>query len=61
MGKIAKAVAGGLAAAGSAAAAALQDGQVTLAEAVTVLVAGIAAGWAVWAVPNTPPGGDRHG
>lgn len=47
-----KAVVGALAAGAAAAATAVQDGTVTLAEAITIALAVVGAGGVTWAVPN---------
>jgi len=51
----AKAVTAGLAAGATAFATAIQDNDVTGAEWVTVAVAAVLAGIAVWSVPNRAP------
>ncbi|MGV9242606.1 hypothetical protein [Streptomyces sp. NPDC003710] len=50
--KMWKAVVGGLAAGAAAAATAVQDGQVTAAEGVTIALAVLGAYGVTWAVPN---------
>ncbi|MFF9310067.1 hypothetical protein ACF1BS_04065 [Streptomyces sp. NPDC014748] len=51
-----KAVVGGAAAGAAAAATAVQDGQITLAEVITIVLAVLGAGGATWAVPNRRTG-----
>ncbi|MGW5429942.1 hypothetical protein ACWET9_22430 [Streptomyces sp. NPDC004059] len=53
--KMWKAVVGGLAAGAAAAATAVQDGQVTAAEGVTIALAVLGALGVTWAVPNRQP------
>ena len=50
--RIAKAIIGGVTAAGAAYAVAVQSGPVTVAGWVTIAVSGVLAGLAVWATPN---------
>ncbi|MGW3024842.1 hypothetical protein [Streptomyces sp. NPDC001221] len=52
--KMWKAVVGGLAAGAAAAATAVQDGQVTAAEGITIALAILGALGVTWAVPNRP-------
>lgn len=52
-----KAVVGGLAAGAAAAATAVQDGQVTAGEGVTIALAVLGACGVTWAVPNKGAGG----
>jgi hypothetical protein len=52
--KVWKAVAAGVAAGAAATATAVQDGKVTAAEAVTIVVAVLGAYGVTWTVPNRP-------
>lgn len=52
--KVAKAITAALAAASAAAVASAQDGTVTNAEWLTIVVALAAAGYATWKIPNAP-------
>lgn len=62
MSKVRKALVGTLSAATSAIVVAAQDGAITTAEWVTVALAAVAAGYAVWQVPNaTPPASPAPG
>ena len=56
--KVWKAIVAGLAAGTAAAATAVQDGQVTTAEAVTIVLSVLGAYGVTWTVPNrpSPPG-----
>jgi hypothetical protein len=56
--KMWKAVVGGLAAGAAAAATAVQDGKVTAAEGVTIVLAVLGACGVTWAVPNRPTAQD---
>ena len=58
MSKVRKAVAGGFAAATAAVVTAAQDGTITSAEWVTVVIAALAAGYTVWQIPNAVPPAD---
>jgi hypothetical protein len=53
--KMWKAVVGGVAAGAAAAATAVQDGTVTTAEGVTIVLAVLGAYGVTWAVPNKQP------
>lgn len=53
--RIAKAIIGGVAAAGAAYGVAVQSGPVTVAAWVTIAVSGVLAALAVWATPNAAP------
>ncbi|MFR9796849.1 hypothetical protein ACL02U_13215 [Streptomyces sp. MS06] len=55
-----KAVVSGAAAGTAAAATALQDGTITTAEGVTILLAILGALGVTWAVPNKPPKPSLH-
>lgn len=54
MSRVRKAVAGGFTAATAAIVTAAQDGTITAAEWLTVALAAVAGGWAVYRVPNAP-------
>lgn len=56
--KVLKAIVGGLAAGSAAALTAVQDGTVTAAEGVTIVVAILGAYGVTWAVPNKQTKGD---
>ncbi|MFI5685919.1 hypothetical protein [Streptomyces sp. NPDC051636] len=55
--KVAKAIASGLAAGATAVVTAVQDGQITTSEAVTIVLAILGAYGITWAVPNKPSAG----
>jgi hypothetical protein len=50
-----KAVVGGISAGAAAAATAVQDGRITVAEAITIVLAVLGSAGLTWAVPNKEP------